>query len=147
MRKSAESGFRQGLDVGGLCAGLVLAVGFALVVPTNEYRARVYFLLENPSDATLYAFFMGALTLAGLLGLLLTGELGPKAVLGVVVASTVATLAVATGGLKWLPEFHSRVARGGITILSTGLCLAILVRRRLQSRRTRPTTPYFGAEP
>lgn len=120
-----------------MCAGLLLVVGFALLVPTNEYRARVYFLLENPSDATLYAFLVGALTLAGLLGLLLTRELGRNAALGVVVASAVATLATATGGLKWLPEFHSSVARAGITMLSTALCLAILVRRRFRSKAKR----------
>jgi hypothetical protein len=129
-RVAFEDGLTVAVAVGLVLAGLLLVV----FVPSNHFRARIYFLLENPSDLTLYATLWFAVWLPTVLMLLLVRRRNVLAFSGAAVGALLGVAALSLGLFTWLPEFHNPVVRAGLMALILALaswsCWRQLVSRR-----------------
>ena len=136
---SADREFGYGVAVTGIAGGLLVAVIFVLVAPTEEYRARVAFLLASGGIGP--AVFVGATcAVSGSLLLAATGRrlISRASLVGVAVGSGSVSLALCSG---WLPrslpestEPRSRYIVFGVVLFS-GVALLLWNRRLVRKGR------------
>jgi len=130
-----------GFGIGSAAGALLASVLLVLLVPTNEYRARLWFLLATTGpDFSLEAVLWGAFWLAGTLALLAVRRLGVRSVLGAGLAAAVYVAALRAGAWKWLPEFTSF----GLRLAVTGFTAALAAWLVLRAGRVRGPAPEEG---
>ena len=132
---------RAGFGIGSAAGAVLASVLLVLLVPTNEYRARLWFLLATSgSDVSLEAALWGAFWLAGTLPLLVVRRLKARSVVGTALAAAVYVAALKAGAWKWLPEFTSFGLRLAITVFTAALAVSLVLR----AGRVRGPVPEEG---
>jgi hypothetical protein len=134
--------FRGGLMVGSALGGAVVAVLLICLIPTNEFRARLWFLVAVRSggyDLPLETAFGVVILFLGVAVLVLLRSVNRDALLGLAVAAGLHAIVLAEGGWKWLPEFRTVWTQVLAAVISLGLTswtlrVAFLVLRRPTSR-------------
>jgi len=130
-----------GFGIGSAAGALLASVLLVLLVPTNEYRARLWFLLATTGpDFSLEAVLWGMFWLAGVVALLAVRRLGLRSVLGAALAAAVYVAALNAGVWKWLPEFTSLPLRLVITVFTAALAVSLVLR----AGRVRELAPEEG---
>ena len=87
---NTQGQLRAGFGIGSAAGAVLASVLLVLLVPTNEYRARLWFLLATSgSDISLEATLWGAFWLAGTLLLLVVRRLKARSVVGTALAAAV----------------------------------------------------------
>src|SRR5205814_7891141 len=105
---NTQGQLRAGFGIGSAADAVLASVLLVLLVPTNEYRARLWFLLATSgSDVSLEAALWGAFWLAGTLPLLVVRRLKARSIVGTALAAAVYVAGLKAGAWKWLPEFTS----------------------------------------
>ena len=130
MRVFEHPHFLTGLRVGGAVSTVLLLLAYICVLPTNEFRARLSFLLSHPRDYTLHLLLGGLLVLAGSLTLLFAGRFKLLAFAGVLFESVVSVGLVSSGLFDRLPEFHSVEQRviAAVVLLAAAVIAVFLTR-------------------
>ena len=130
---NAQGQLRAGFGIGSAAGAVLASVLLVLLVPTNEYRARLWFLLATSgSDVSLEAALWGAFWLAGTLPLFVVRRLKARSVVGTALAAAVYVAALKAGAWKWLPEFTSFSLRLVITVLMGALAAWLVWRTRVR---------------
>jgi hypothetical protein len=134
MARDRES--HEGLEVGAATGGLLVLTIFTLLIPTNEFRARLYFLLDAPGDGTLKLALLAVLTASGLVALGLLRMWSRWRALGGLGASAAHVAVLGwDGGWRWLPEFQSPTSRAIVMVMGAALVLVLILRTREGVRR------------
>lgn len=124
--KSIGSRLRDGAAIGIAASGLLVVVLLAVVVPRNEYRARLWFLLESPGDLSLhFALWFVSFAVAGL-ATLVVHRAQRWEFLGAAGGAALTTVSLSIGAYRWVPEFDS-VGSRALVVLVTLLAAGALV--------------------
>lgn len=132
-----DRAFAHGISVAGAAGGILLAFVFIVAAPTEDYRARIAFLLDSGGLRPV-AFVMGAFELAALVALIATSwRLTTRwAALGATAGSAILTGAFYSGLFqKILPEFGESPARWIVFVVCVTVSGGLLVHYRATMRR------------
>ena len=130
---NTQGQLRAGFGIGSAADAVLASVLLVLLVPTNEYRARLWFLLATSgSDVSLEAALWGAFWLAGTLPLLVVRRLKARSIVGTALPAAVYVAGLKAGAWKSLPEFTSFSLRFVITVLTGALAAWLVWRTRVR---------------
>jgi len=109
--------FGDGLTIGAASASLFLVLLLVVLVPTNEFRARIWFLLATTGPGVpLEVWFVVAVWCPSAIALWRMQRASVAALLGAALASFACVAALSFGAFKWIPEFHSLLGRVALVI-------------------------------
>ena len=140
-RQDVERGIIAGVTAGGLVTVLLLAIA----IPTNEFRARIWFLLAGTRDYTLHAAIFGAFALAGLLVLALLRSWTAPSLFGMLAGAGLQLAVLSAGIYQWIPETRPILARVTLCAVTLTLVSAIIWRQRRHRSRTGTGKPADAA--
>ena len=133
MSLTTGSRFRHGFGVGSAAGTVFLALLLVALIPTNEFRARLWFILESRGPGVpLQIYLWPMMWVPAIITLAITRRVTIAAVVGAGVASAVYVALLSAGLLKWIPEFPKALARFAIGSVLVLLAL-VLGRRSLRS--------------
>ena len=135
---SRREGLERGILVGLVASGTIALVLLALAIPTNEFRARIWFLLAGTRDYTLHLSIFAAFALVGFAILGLLRSWSRASLLGVLAGAALQMAALSLGGYRWIPEFQTLSA--GAAASSVVVALASIVLWRQRPQRTEPAS-------
>ena len=109
---------------------MVAILFLAIVIPTNEFRARIWFLLAGLRDYTLHITIFAAFALAGFVILALLRSWQLPSILGALIGAALQLALISAGGYRWVPEFPTLPSRVAACAVTLALAIAILWRKR-----------------
>jgi hypothetical protein len=103
--------FERGLLVGVIAGFIAVAALLTLVVPPNELRSRLWFLLDAPGDPSFHLFVFALFAALGLITLALLRAWHRWSVVGVLAGAALQLWGLSEQLYHWIPEFHSLPVR------------------------------------
>jgi hypothetical protein len=109
--------FEDGLTIGAAVASLFLVLLLVVLVPTNEFRARIWFILASTGPGVpLEVWFVVAIWCPSAIALWRMQRASVWALLGAAFASFACVAALSFGAFKWVPEFQNLFWRVALVI-------------------------------
>src|SRR5437016_2874319 len=105
--RTREKEIARGFEIGAVVGGFILVSFFTVLIPTNEFRARFYFLLGMSGPPTIELALFAILGLVGLILLGIFGLWSSGHVFGVLAAAATHVALLWSGAYRILPEFST----------------------------------------